>query len=101
MVHAVSNEQASSLPEGKALIGYLAPLRNPELTQILAKRRITSFSLDAIPRLSRAQSMDTLSSMATIAGYRAVTAPRIIGPFFAISKVSASTPRVARKEAQG
>src|SRR5580658_748458 len=71
-VHAVSNEQASALPEGKALIGFLAPLRNPELVQILAQRRITSFSLDAIPRISRAQSMDTLSSMATIAGYKAV-----------------------------
>lgn len=72
MVHAVSNGQASALPEGKSLIGFLAPLRNPELVQILAKRRITSFSLDAIPRISRAQSMDTLSSMATISGYKAV-----------------------------
>jgi NAD(P) transhydrogenase subunit alpha len=71
-VHAVSNEQAAVLPEGKGLIGFLAPLRNPELVQILARRRIFSFSLDAIPRISRAQSMDTLSSMATIAGYRAV-----------------------------
>ncbi|MGP8202145.1 MAG: Re/Si-specific NAD(P)(+) transhydrogenase subunit alpha [Limisphaerales bacterium] len=71
-VRAVSNEDAAALPEGKALIGFLAPLRNPELVQILAKRRMTSFSLDAIPRISRAQSMDTLSSMATIAGYKAV-----------------------------
>jgi NAD(P) transhydrogenase subunit alpha len=61
-----------ALPEGKALIGFLAPLRNLELVQILARRRITSFSLDAIPRISRAQSMDTLSSMATVAGYSAV-----------------------------
>ena len=42
------------------------------MAQILARRRMTSFSLDAIPRISRAQSMDTLSSMATVAGYRAV-----------------------------
>ena len=60
------------VPEGKAIIGLLAPLRNPALVQILAQRRVTSFSLDAIPRISRAQSMDTLSSMATIAGYCAV-----------------------------
>ena len=60
------------VPEGKALIGFLAPLRNPELVQILVQRRITSFSLDAIPRITRAQTMDTLSSMATIAGYSAV-----------------------------
>ena len=71
-VHAVPNEQALAMPEEKALIGFLAPLRNPELAQILARRRIISFSLDAIPRISRAQSMDTLSSMATIAGYKAV-----------------------------
>jgi H+-translocating NAD(P) transhydrogenase subunit alpha len=71
-IRPVSISDAKSVPEGKALIGFLAPLRNPALVQILAQRRVTSFSLDAIPRISRAQSMDTLSSMATIAGYRAV-----------------------------
>ena len=68
----VSKEDAMAWPEGKALIGFLAPLRNPELLQVLAQRRMTSFSLDAIPRITRAQSMDTLSSMATVAGYSAV-----------------------------
>ncbi len=68
----LSHAEASILPEGKAVIGYLAPLRNPELVQLLAQRKLTSFSLDAIPRISRAQSMDILSSMATIAGYKAV-----------------------------
>ncbi len=71
-VRPVSADEAQSWPEGKAVIGFLAPLRNPALVEMLARRRMTSFSLDAIPRLSRAQSMDTLSSMATIAGYRAV-----------------------------
>ena len=71
-VGAVTGAQAEGFPEGKALIGLLAPLRNPELVSVLARRRLTSFSLDAIPRISRAQSMDTLSSMATIAGYKAV-----------------------------
>jgi NAD(P) transhydrogenase subunit alpha len=71
-VRPVSVADAKSMPEGKALIGFLAPLRNPAMVEILAQRRITSFSLDAIPRITRAQSMDTLSSMATIAGYRAV-----------------------------
>jgi NAD(P) transhydrogenase subunit alpha len=71
-IRPVSVQDANAIPEGKALIGFLAPLRNPELVQSLIQRRITSFSLDAIPRISRAQSMDTLSSMATIAGYRAV-----------------------------
>jgi NAD(P) transhydrogenase subunit alpha len=71
-IHVVSAKDASALPEGKALIGLLAPLRNQELVQVLVQRKITSFSLDAIPRISRAQSMDTLSSMAAIAGYKAV-----------------------------
>ncbi|HXR07808.1 MAG TPA: Re/Si-specific NAD(P)(+) transhydrogenase subunit alpha [Candidatus Acidoferrum sp.] len=71
-VGAVTREQAAGFPEGKALIGFLAPLRNAELLHLLAQRRLTGFSLDAIPRISRAQSMDTLSSMATIAGYKAV-----------------------------
>jgi NAD(P) transhydrogenase subunit alpha len=71
-VRPLSKEEAAAIPEGKALIGFLAPLRNPELVQVLVQRRITSFSLDSIPRITRAQSMDTLSSMATIAGYTAV-----------------------------
>jgi NAD(P) transhydrogenase subunit alpha len=71
-VRPVILEEVAAFPEGKALIGFLAPLRNPELVAALAKRRITGFSLDAIPRITRAQSMDTLSSMATIAGYKAV-----------------------------
>jgi NAD(P) transhydrogenase subunit alpha len=64
--------EVTALPQGKALIGFLAPGRNPELVQALVQRRITSFSMDAIPRITRAQSMDALSSMATIAGYKAV-----------------------------
>jgi NAD(P) transhydrogenase subunit alpha len=71
-IRPLSLQDAKLVPEGKAVIGFLAPLRNPDLAQILAQRRVTSFSLDAIPRITRAQSMDTLSSMATIAGYRAV-----------------------------
>ena len=51
-VRPVTQEEAAALPEGKALIGFLAPLRNPELVQVLAQRRITSFSLDAIPRIT-------------------------------------------------
>ena len=71
-VRPVTKEEAAAIPQGKALIGFLAPLRNPELVQVLAQRRLTAFSLDSIPRISRAQSMDLLSSMATIAGYKAV-----------------------------
>lgn len=71
-IQPLAESEIATLAEGKALIGFLAPARNPALVQALAKRRITSFSMDAIPRITRAQSMDALSSMATIAGYKAV-----------------------------
>lgn len=57
---------------GTVLIAQLDPLREPDIIRTLAERRITSFSLDMIPRTTRAQEMDVLSSQATIAGYKAV-----------------------------
>ncbi len=60
------------LREGAALIGLLRPLDMPGIARQLALRRITAFALELIPRITRAQSMDVLSSMATIAGYHAV-----------------------------
>jgi len=60
------------LREGAALIGLLRPLDMPGIAQQFALRRITAFALELIPRITRAQSMDVLSSMATIAGYHAV-----------------------------
>jgi NAD(P) transhydrogenase subunit alpha len=58
--------------QGAIYLGSLMPLRNTEAAGALAQRRITAFSTDAIPRTTRAQSMDTLSSMANIAGYKGV-----------------------------
>ncbi|MDO5730660.1 Re/Si-specific NAD(P)(+) transhydrogenase subunit alpha [Corynebacterium sphenisci] len=60
------------LRPGAMLIARMAPGRHPELVEELAGHRITALAMDAVPRLSRAQSMDVLSSMANIAGYRAV-----------------------------
>ncbi len=60
------------LREGAVLIGFLNPLGQPALAQHLAERRITAFSMEMIPRSTRAQSMDALSSQASIAGYKAV-----------------------------
>jgi H+-translocating NAD(P) transhydrogenase subunit alpha len=57
---------------GAIYLGSLMPLRNHDAVRALASRRITAFSTDAIPRTTRAQSMDTLSSMANIAGYKGV-----------------------------
>lgn len=60
------------LREGAVLIGFLNPLGQPAVMQRLAERRITAFSIEMIPRTSRAQSMDALSSQASVAGYKAV-----------------------------
>jgi NAD(P) transhydrogenase subunit alpha len=58
--------------EGALLLGSLLPIKNLDTIRALAERKITAFSTDCIPRTTRAQSMDTLSSMANIAGYKAV-----------------------------
>lgn len=60
------------LREGAVLIGFLNPLGQPTVAQRLAERRITAFSIEMIPRTTRAQSMDALSSQASVAGYKAV-----------------------------
>jgi len=61
-----------AIPKGKVLISILSPLINKPLIDKLAKDGVTSYSLDMIPRTTRAQSVDVLSSMATVAGYKAV-----------------------------
>jgi NAD(P) transhydrogenase subunit alpha len=65
-------EELSRLRRGQGLIAFLQPMVNTDLVQALRDRGVTSFSMDAIPRTSRAQYMDALSSMATVAGYKAV-----------------------------
>lgn len=64
--------EVDQMRPGAMLLTTLLPIRNLEIVRKLAERRITAFSTDCIPRTTRAQSMDTLSSMANIAGYRAV-----------------------------
>jgi NAD(P) transhydrogenase subunit alpha len=64
--------EAEQFREGVSYIGYLAPLANRALVETFLKRRITSYSMEYVPRITRAQSMDALSSMANIAGYKAV-----------------------------
>ena len=60
------------MKDGAILVGMLFPLSNPDLVERLAQAKVTSFSLDQLPRISRAQVMDVLSSMSTVAGYKAV-----------------------------
>jgi len=71
------------LKEGQILISFLWPAQNPELLKKLAEKKVTALAMDMIPRISRAQKMDALSSMANIAGYRAVIeAAQHFGRFF-------------------
>lgn len=85
-------EQAQHVPEGAALIGFLDPFTSIELVKTLARRRITAFSMEAIPRTTLAQSMDALSSQATAAGYHAVLVAAVATPrFFPMLTTAAGT----------
>ncbi|MCE4026163.1 Re/Si-specific NAD(P)(+) transhydrogenase subunit alpha [Microbacterium sp. Au-Mic1] len=76
-------ERIALLSDGATFIALLSPALRPDLVESLAQRGITALALDAVPRISRAQSMDVLSSMANIAGYRAVVeAAHEFGRFF-------------------
>ena len=71
-VQAPTDEEIAGLPNGVVLISLLSPLTDPELIGRLGKAGVTAFALELIPRITRAQSMDVLSSQATVAGYKAV-----------------------------
>ena len=82
-VRGPENEEAARLKAGQTLISFLWPAQNPELLQNLTERGVTAMAMDSVPRISRAQKVDALSSMANIAGYRAVVeAAQHFGRFF-------------------
>ena len=83
-VRAPSADEVGLMREGQTLVSFLWPAQNPELMQLLAARKVTVLAIDALPRmLSRAQKMDALTSMAGVAGYRAVIeAANAFGRFF-------------------
>ncbi len=82
-VRGPEDEETARLKAGHTLISFLWPAQNPELLQLLSERGVTAMAMDSIPRISRAQKMDALSSMANIAGYRAVVeAAQHFGRFF-------------------
>ena len=82
-VNAPSKSQLDDLRDGATLVCLLNPALDPELVADLGRRPITALAMDAVPRISRAQSLDVLSSMANIAGYRAVVeAAHVFGRFF-------------------
>ncbi|MCG6952373.1 MAG: NAD(P)(+) transhydrogenase (Re/Si-specific) subunit alpha, partial [Betaproteobacteria bacterium] len=82
-VRPPSAEEVARLREGGTLVSFIWPAQNPELMQKLAARKATVLAMDSVPRISRAQKLDALSSMANIAGYRAVIeAAHHFGRFF-------------------
>jgi NAD(P) transhydrogenase subunit alpha len=82
-VNPPSESEVGLLEKGDILACYLRPAIDAELLDKLAKKGVTALALDAVPRITRAQSMDTLSAMANIAGYRAVIeAANVFGRFF-------------------
>ncbi|UXY32330.1 Re/Si-specific NAD(P)(+) transhydrogenase subunit alpha [Streptomyces sp. HUAS TT20] len=82
-VNAPSNAEICRLRRGATVVALLTPAQKPELLRALADAGVNALALDAVPRISRAQSMDVLSSMANIAGYRAVIeAAHAFGRFF-------------------
>lgn len=91
-IHAPSNSDLDKLKAGAILVSMISPLSNQEYVQELLKRNITCLSLESIPRTSRAQSMDVLSSMATTAGYKAVlTAAMHLPKFFPMFMTAAGS----------
>src|SRR5688500_11313372 len=82
-VRAPSAQEVGLIREGQTLVSFIWPAQNPDLMQSLASRKATVLAMDSVPRISRAQKLDALSSMANIAGYRAVIeAAHHFGRFF-------------------
>jgi H+-translocating NAD(P) transhydrogenase subunit alpha len=91
-----SSEETGRLHSGGVLIGFLQPLTNGDGVRAIAQTGVTSFALEAVPRISRAQSMDALSSQANIGGYRAVLiGAQELGRFFPMLMTAAGTIRPA------
>jgi NAD(P) transhydrogenase subunit alpha len=96
VVRAPTAEEIARLERGSVLIGFLGPLTNPDTTRALADAGVTAFAVEAIPRISRAQAMDALSSQASIGGYRAVLLAALeMGRFFPMLTTAAGTIKPA------
>jgi NAD(P) transhydrogenase subunit alpha len=85
-------QQIRGLGSGSILIGFLAPLTSPQTTRALADAKATAFAMEAIPRISRAQSMDALSSQSNVAGYKAaLLGAETMGRFYPMLMTAAGT----------
>jgi NAD(P) transhydrogenase subunit alpha len=96
-VQAPDAKEVDLLKKGSVLISFLQPATQGEIVKALAKQGVTAFSLELVPRISRAQSMDALSSQASAAGYKAVLmAATRLGKFFPMMMTAAGTVAPAR-----
>jgi len=91
-VQPPQSQEVEMMKDGSIYIGFLASVLDSEFIRLMNKRNLTSFAMEFIPRISRSQSMDALSSMASIAGYRAVLiAAQHLGKFFPLMMTAAGT----------
>ena len=96
-VQPPSQEEIAQLREGSIVIGYLQPHASAERVKALRDRKITAFSMELLPRTTRAQAMDVLSSQAGMAGYKAVLiAAEVSGKFFPMLTTAAGTIRPSK-----
>jgi NAD(P) transhydrogenase subunit alpha len=94
---ALGKDELDMMSEGSVLIAFLQPMVNHELVKRLAQKKITAFSMDAIPRIARAQRMDALSSMSSISGYKAVLiGANKLGKYMPMMMTAAATMPPAR-----
>jgi NAD(P) transhydrogenase subunit alpha len=96
-VQPPTEEEIDAMPEGAVLIGMLSPHRYPERVAKLRDRKITSFAMELVPRISRAQAMDVLSSQAAVAGYKAaIMGSDLACRFFPMLTTAAGTIRPSK-----
>jgi H+-translocating NAD(P) transhydrogenase subunit alpha len=96
-VRKPSAEEVAALRDGTVLIGFLEPLTDQETTRRLGERGVTAFAMESIPRITRAQSMDALSSQSTVSGYKAVLlAAERLPRFFPMLMTAAGTVTPAK-----
>jgi len=92
-----SDDEVDRLGDGQVLVGLVDPLNRPETAQALAEHGVTTLAMELVPRISRAQSMDALSAMSSIGGYRAVIrAANQLPKFFPLLTTAAGTVKPAR-----
>jgi len=89
--------EANLLKSGSVLVSFFQPFSDPELVRALTEKRITAFSMDLVPRISRAQKLDALSSQSNVAGYKAVIlAADTLGTMMPLMMTAAGTVSPAK-----